>query len=311
MSLLKSGSRLLPQGTAGRRGDVESGVAAAETLHTGRGLGVFPACANPYCRSGWLRLWRRRETPVFEGGWCCSEACTLACVEAAIAREMEVRGRVERSHCHRLPLGLAMLERGWISSQALRAALHAQRTAGAGRLGHWLVCQQSVTEERVTRALALQWSCPVLRLEWDCLEGLTALLPRFLVDAFGALPLRVAANRIVYLGFEDRPDPALALAMERISGLRVESGIVEESLFRTAHARMLEARFPRAELIEARTEAAMAAALSRALERAQPREARLARVHDCLWLRLWMRPQSGPLPAADAIRDVICSTITH
>ena len=89
-------------------------------------------------------------------------------------------------------------------------------------------------------------------------EGLTALVPRLFVDAFGALPLRVAAGKILYLGFEDRLDPALALAVERITGLRVESGLVQESLFRPAHARMLEARFPAVELIEAATEPALA-----------------------------------------------------
>ena len=57
------------------------------------------------------------------------------------------------------------------------------------------------------------------------------LLPRLFVDAFGALPLRVAAGKLLYLGFEDRLDPVLALAVERMSGLRVESGLVQESLF--------------------------------------------------------------------------------
>ena len=36
--------------------------------------------------------------------------------------------------------------------------------------------------------------------------------------------------------------------------------------------------------------AALAAAFSGAIERTRPVEARLARVHDCLWLRLWLRP---------------------
>jgi hypothetical protein len=76
-------------------------------------------------------------------------------------------------------------------------------------------------------------------------------VPRLFVDAFGALPLRVAAGRLLYLGFEDRLDPVVALAVERMSGLRVESGLVQESLFGPAHARMLSAKFPAVELIEA------------------------------------------------------------
>ena len=59
-----------------------------------------------------------------------------------------------------------MLEQGWITAGQLRQALEAQRAAGAGRLGHWLVRQQGVSEQLVTRALGLQWSCPVLPLEF-------------------------------------------------------------------------------------------------------------------------------------------------
>ena len=140
---------------------------------------------------------------------------------------MEARGTAEDNHRHRIPLGLAMLEQGWITGSQLRGALEAQRAAGGGRLGQWLVRQQGVSEQLVTRALGLQWSCPVLGIDAHDAEGLTALLPRLFVDAFGALPLRVAAGRILYMGFESRLDPVLALAVERMTGLRVECGLVQ------------------------------------------------------------------------------------
>ena len=146
--------------------------------------GIFVICANPRCGSGWLRLWRRRETPVFEGGWCCSEECMAARVAAALGREMDARGSVREGHRHRIPLGLVMLEQGWITHHDLRAALVAQRAAGGGRLGVWLVRQQNVSEEVVTRALGLQWGCPVLGMEFSNPEGLTSLVPRLFVDAF-------------------------------------------------------------------------------------------------------------------------------
>lgn len=269
--------------------------------------GMLPTCANPRCNSGWLHLWRSRKVPVFEGEWCCSEACTAAQVETAVRREMDARGSLREGHRHRIPLGLSMLERGWVTREELQSALTAQRAAGGGRLGGWLVRQHVVSEDLVTRALGLQWACPVLGMEFHNPEGLTGLVPRLFLDAFGALPLRVAAGKILYLGFEDRLDPALALAVERITRLRVEEGLVRESIFRPAHARMLEARFPQAELIEAATEQALATAFTRAIERTRPVEARLGRVHDCLWLRMWLRRQSGPVPQIGAIRDIIGS----
>jgi hypothetical protein len=228
-------------------------------------------------------------------------------VAAAVRRELDGRGSSLENHRHRIPLGLVMLEQGWITSGQLRQALDAQKVAGAGRLGNWLVRQQGVNEQLVTRALGLQWSCPVLPMEFHDAEALTALVPRLFVDAFGALPLRVAAGKLLYLGFEDRLDPVLALAIERMTGLRVESGLVQGSLFRPAHTRMLGSKFPPVELIEASTEQAVAQVFSKSIERARLVESRLVRVHDCLWLRMWLRAQSGPLPETASVQDLICS----
>ena len=273
--------------------------------------GLFETCSNPGCGSGWLHLLRSRTAPVFEGGWNCSASCTSTRMQAAVRREMDGRGSSQENHRHRIPLGLVMLEQGWITSQQLRGALESQRAARAGRLGHWLVRQQGVSEQLVTRALGLQWSCPVMPMEFHDAEALTVLLPRLFVDAFGALPLRVAAGKLIYMGFEDRLDPVLALAIERMTGLRVESGLVQGSLFQLAHTRMLSAKFPSVELIEASSEFAIVHVLSKAVERARPVESRLVRVHDCLWLRMWLRPQSGPLPDPGQVQDLICSIGAH
>jgi hypothetical protein len=273
--------------------------------------GWLETCANPRCASGWLHLWRSRTTPVFEGGWTCSATCTRARVVAAVRRELEGRVTAPEVHRHRIPLGLTMLEQGWITNDQLRGALEAQKAAGAGRLGHWLVHQQGVSEKLVTRALGLQWSCPVLALEFHDGEALTVLLPRLFIDAFGALPLRVAAGKLLYLGFEDRLDRVLALAIERMTGLRVESGLVQESLFGPAHIRMLSAKFPPVELVDAASERGIVHVLTKAIEKARPVEARLVRVHDCLWLRMTLRPQTGPLPDTDSVADLICSVGAH
>ncbi len=147
-------------------------------------------------------------------------------------------------HRHRIPLGLLMLEQGWITPIQLRKAVEAQRAAGVGRLGQWLVEQRATEESMVTRALGLQWSCPVLALQSHSTPELTAVMPRLFVDAFGALPLRLAAGRLLYLGFEEGPDPVLALAVERMLKLRVECGVVQGSHFRSAHKPNAECKVP-------------------------------------------------------------------
>jgi hypothetical protein len=273
--------------------------------------GWLETCANAGCSSGWLHLWRSRSAPVFEGGWTCSPACTSARIVLAVHRELEGRVTAPEAHRHRIPLGLTMLEQGWITNTQLRLALEAQKAAGGGRLGQWLVRQQGVSEKLVTRALGLQWSCPVLPLEFHDAEALTVLLPRLFVDAFGALPLRVAAGKVLYLGFEERLDSVLALAIERMTGLRVESGLVQGSLFGPAHTRMLNAKFPSVELIEASSEATVVHALSKAIEKTRPVASRLVRVHDCLWLRMEVGPRTGPLPDAASVQDLICSIGAH
>jgi hypothetical protein len=269
--------------------------------------GLLARCTNPWCRSGWLQLWRSRSTPVFEGGWTCSHACTEVRMELAVRRALDGRAWTSEPPRPRIPLGLLMLEQGWITSEDLRQALAAQRAAGSGSLGAWLVRRNAVAEQTVTRALALQWSCPVLAAEPAEAASLAAVLPRLFVDAFGALPLRLAGGLVIYLGFEQRPDPVLALALEQMNGLQVESGIVSGSHFRPAQARMLEAEFPHVELIEAASAEAAARALARAVERVQPAASRLVRVHGCLWLRLWRRAPAPAVPEVRSVEDVICT----
>jgi Type II secretion system (T2SS), protein E, N-terminal domain len=290
-----------------RRETLEATPVRAPAGREGARGGLLEACGNPRCGSGWLHLWRSRSAPVFEGGWNCSPACTEERMLAALRRELEGRGTGPSGYRHRMPLGLVMIEQGWITSEQLKRALEQQRAAGGGRLGQFLVRQRAVSESLVTRALSLQWSCPVLPLPFHDPEALSPLLPRLFIDAFGALPLRVAAGKLVYLGFEERLDTVLALALERMSGLRVENGLVQGSEFHPAHERMLKAAYPPAQLLEASSQAALARALARAVERGRPVESRLVRVHDCLWLRMWKKAQAGPVPDPASVEDVIGS----
>ena len=201
--------------------------------------GLIGSCANLDCRSSWMHLFRHRSTPVFEGGWTCSPKCTEACLLSALRRELDGRVAFSETYRHRIPIGLLMLEKGWITRAQLREALEAQAGTGSGRLGEWLVKQRATDESAVTRALALQWSCPMLFPDAQDAAALTFAMPRLFLDAFGALPLRVAKRKLIYLGFEQTLDPVLTFAVGRMTGMRVESGIVQSSVFRLAHSSML------------------------------------------------------------------------
>jgi hypothetical protein len=267
-------------------------------------------CANPECNSSWLHLFRKRATPIFEGGWTCSAECTEAQIRCAIQREMSGRVAASETHRHRIPLGLLMLEQGWIRREQLQRALEAQKAAGRGRVGEWLIRQGATDEATVTRALGIQWSCPVLSIDAGAPRSLAALMPRLFLDAFGVLPLRVAAGKLLYLGFEHCLDPIFALAVERMTGLHVECGMVQSSDFRIAHQALLNEKFPSMQLGEAVTESATAHMLSRAIERSQPVASRIVRVRDCIWLRMRLSNEQASVPQLESVRDVVLSIET-
>lgn len=268
-----------------------------------RSTRTFPECANPRCASGWLHLWRKRGVPVIEGGWLCSPACTQARVEDLLRRE-RAEDNPATLHRHRIPIGLVLLEQGWITHEQLKSALEAQRAGAGVRLGEWLVANRGLDEARLTQALGLQWSCPVFSLDKHAAGFPVTAVPRILAESFGFVPLRLTASGILYLAFEDRIDHSLTLAIERVTRLRVESGLLSGSEFRVAEERLRQGRFARARMIEAGSPGLLAEAFARHIEKAKPFEGRLVRLHDLFWLRLWTQPGGGG-EAEDVIGSVV------
>jgi Type II secretion system (T2SS), protein E, N-terminal domain len=248
------------------------------------------SCSNTECTSGWTMPWRNRRRPIFEGQWGCSGRCVVAMVKAALKREVGDR-RVAQSgatHRHRVPLGLVMLAQGWITHPQLQAALHAQKTSGSGRIGDWLMSECGLEADHVTRGLSVQWSCPVLTVHGFLPTEMALVVPRQFVQEFGLVPLRVAGSRLLYLGWEDRLNASVAYAVEQMSGIQVESGLVDGTDLRAARARLLEAEPISTVVHTAEDEDALAAKITGVLEQKQPVASRLVRLHQYYWLRLWL-----------------------
>lgn len=295
--------------TAFPRVQSRGGVSGAE-VHLRRNLhpALFGQCANPQCSSGWLHLFRRRIRPVFEGGWTCSKECTESCLQLAVHRELSDRTFIRKESPHRIPIGLLMLEKGWITRKDLSAALDLQRKSGDGRLGEWLVTLGSTDEATVTRALGLQWSCPVLSVDSHAAAAsLTGVMPRLFLDAFGVLPIRVWAGKLMYLGFEESIDSVIAFGLERMAAMRVECGVVRTSQFKPSQALLLKETFPSLQMAEAASGSAAAHLLAKTVERFQPAASRLVRVRDFLWLRMILSSQPLHLVPIQSIRDFVCT----
>ena len=275
--------------------------------------GAKRSCSNADCTSVWTMPWRNRRRPIFEGRWACGGRCMNGIVTAALRREAgDVRGHGAegREHRHRIPLGLVMLAQGWITHPQLQAALEAQRANGSGRIGDWLVSECGLEAEQVTRGLSVQWNCPVLTVRGFSPREMALVMPRQFVEEFGLVPLRVAGGRMLYLGCEDRLNASVAYAVEQMSGLRVESGLVDGAQLRATRKILLETEGIETLVKSATDQDALAAQITAVLEQKQPVAARLTRLHQYYWLRLWLesgtKGEAGNLPrSAEDMQDCV------
>jgi hypothetical protein len=205
-----------------------------------------------------------------------------------------------------------MLAQGWITHPQLQSALAEQREAGTGRIGDWLRITCGLEPRQITRGLGMQWGCPVLTTERFSPELMSLVMPKLLVERLGVLPLRVAGSRILYLGFKDGLDASSALALERMTALKVESGIVEGAEFEAAQTRLLASTGVATEVETVEDRDAMTSRIVAILEQLQPIGSQLVKLHEHIWLRLWLeggtvgRVGSLPLSPED-MRDYVFS----
>ena len=258
-------------------------------------------CGAPDCAGGWSAPWKNRRRPIFEQEWGCGSRCLAKLVEAAVRRETGdgLRTDSEAPHRHRVPLGLVLLAQGWITHPQLQSALDAQRASGSGRIGDWLVQGCGLEEERIAHGLGVQWNCPVLSVEGYSPSAMALAMPKRFVAEFGLVPLRIAGSRLLYVAFEESMNAAVALGLERMSGLKVESGLLPGSQFRSARERILAADAVRVENEQVADKDALSAAITRALEQQKPLASRLVRVHQYYWLRMWL--ESGAIETGSYI----------
>jgi len=273
---------------------------------------VFPAsadatsadrmCGASGCNGGWMMPWKNRRRPIFEQEWGCSARCLATLVKMAVRRETGdgIRGDRDEPHRHRVPLGLVLLAQGWISHPQLQAALEAQRSSGRGRIGDWLSQSCGLDQELITRGLGAQWSCPVLTVDSFSPAAMALVMPKRLIAEFGLVPLRIAGSSLLYLAFEERMNAAVALGVEQMSGLKVESGLLTGTQFESARTAVLAADGVPVQMKRVADRDALTAGIVRALEQRQPIATRLVRVHQYYWLRMWLETGatrgSGSLP---------------
>ena len=156
-------------------------------------------------------------------------------------------------------------------------------TVVAGRIGEWLGRLHGISEETIAKALGIQWSCAVLPHGMPGLEFAPSLIPAILRKRYGLALLRQGPEAALYLAGRHRAEHAAARAMEHMLREPVHAAFLEDSSWTLEQP---EATDSAEMLIPGRS--GVVASLSEWIEQSRPSDARLVRMHDHLWLRIWV-----------------------
>ncbi len=162
-----------------------------------------------------------------QSGWYCSPACVQSAVAYAFQRAAEERSPNEQIPPRSLPLGLLLHSRGELDESQLNTALRISRE-GNIPIGQVLIREKIATERQITSALATQCGCAAYFGRID--QRAAQALPRSVKAAYRVVPLEfIPSRKLIYVGFQSRPNYSLLMAIESILGCRPEPAIIPES----------------------------------------------------------------------------------
>lgn len=275
---------------------------------------VHPRCAQPGCsplRRMWNGIASRNSGIRLLGLRYCAPRCfetaagecfSRACAPAVAASPVQ----------HRIPLGLLMLSRGQLTREQLRAAIDAQAAAGQHRLGDWLEKLGFATEQQVTAALGLQWSCPVLASRTQPGSECAHMLPYRLLERFRMLPVQfVEPTRTLLVAFCDGIDHTALYSIEQMLDCRTQPCVMSHTALEQELERLGREPRPDDRLFESWCDASeMARITSSYAHKLGASEVRVAGCGEYIWVRLettgdaatllFRRPVAAPSPEQPA-----------
>ena len=173
--------------------------------------------------------------PVWQRVWLENEPYCLSCLAPAVHRRFALCHQVTApapKAAHRIPLGLLLISRGWLTPAQLRTALGRQRRRG-GKLGETLCALGYTGEDRIAAGLAMQWACPLLTLRTPVSGRDLGLIPLRLQELHHAVPVHFAEpSRVLVLAFCGSVDYGLMHAIGGMLNCRVEACVATETLLR-------------------------------------------------------------------------------
>jgi hypothetical protein len=252
-----------------------------EQAHQPCGLAACPSPKLP-----WARLLSPRTGTLLQGVIYCQPKCQEAALKAQLARLYPLTPAAPPSN--RIPLGLLMVARGWLTHEQVVTALAAQQSAQTGRIGDWFEKLGFATEQQVTSALGLQWGCPTVSSLDTTATAPGGWIPFAIMDAFQMIPLHfVPATNTLYIAFGERVDHSVLSSIDKVLNCRTRPCVRER---KTVAAELDQMRQqPRPEEVEfgpMHDCAEIARVSASYMSRLGADDTRLGRIGSYIWLRL-------------------------
>src|SRR5882757_10131507 len=247
----------------------------------------LPGCSGPKTR--WARFLQHGSGTSLQGVFYCQRQCLETALTAQLARLHAIAPPARPSN--RIPLGLLMVARGWLTHEQVVTALAAQQSARSGQIGEWFEKLGFATEQQVTSALGLQWGCPVT----SSLDAASLMpagpIPLAILEAFQMVPLQFSsATKTIYIAFGQRVDHAALYAIEKLLDYRTQPCVAGRKIVADELIRMRQQPRPHELEFGPMHDFAEIGRVSVSyMLRLGTDEARLSRVGDFIWLRLRVR----------------------
>jgi hypothetical protein len=258
---------------------------------------MHSVCGLDSCRNTMLiRSVPQRRVGVQVGElWYCSVDCFVESAHARLSELCDERV-VAMPHRPRLPLGLVMVSKDFLTGDQLRFAT-AQSQLHGEELETALLRLGLANERQLASARATQWGC-LLAKQNPMGQPVEADIPPALLRATHAVPLHYSATAgRLLLGFVYRVEHTLLHALEQMMGCKAEPCFITPSEFEHQMTRITAVpNYEEVVMEGTMTPAQMAKTLGRMAVQVAAREARFVHCSDYIWTRL-----SGKLRRVDVL----------
>jgi hypothetical protein len=125
-------------------------------------------------------------------------------------------------------LGELLIEQNLVSRDVIDSALRVQ-VGGNRRLGHILVRMKAITADQLAETLAKQLGIPITDISQKFSREISRILPRYLCQQFGVIPLELKENNILDIAMANPSDEEAIIDLENYTGKVIKPCLARHS----------------------------------------------------------------------------------